>query len=313
MKGEVLDLSGFVVGETYSRADITRIGLVSPKNATWGTGIGEFENAVLLFVTLEKTDYHYRDQFDGGLFWWQSQTRQTQTDRILQSLTSGEREAHIFCRVRAKQSATFPFVYCGRLSAPLMDGEKPVTCLFEALDIVEDAKGELARVYEWRPGKSMEAAETDRRQLLLENELSKPRARGQGRVRDYQRRRVVEMYAMDLAKKHYAALGFKVTDTSSTHPYDLSCLKNDRVTRVEVKGTQTTGSTVDVTVAEVESARCGEKLGYATDLFVVHSIRLTGAGDSIHANGGTIHKISDWFPMDARLKTMTFRYEVERI
>ncbi|PTR33645.1 uncharacterized protein DUF3883 [Luteibacter sp. OK325] len=121
------------------------------------------------------------------------------------------------------------------------------------------------------------------------------------------------MYAMDLAKKHYAALGFKVTDTSSTHPYDLSCLKNDRVTRVEVKGTQTTGSTVDVTVAEVESARCGEKLGYATDLFVVHSIRLTGAGDSIHANGGTIHKISDWFPMDARLKTMTFRYEVERI
>jgi hypothetical protein len=313
MKGEILDLSGFVVGEAYSRADITRVGLVSPKNATWGTGIGEFANAVLLFVTLEKTHYHYRDQFDGSLFWWQSQTRQTQTDRILESLTSGEREAHVFCRVRAKRSGTFPFVYCGRLSAPVMEGEKPVTCLFEALDIVDDATGELARIYAWRPGEAIEEPEASRRQALLDNELNKPQAHGQGRIRDYQRRRVVEMHAMDLAKEHYAALGFKVTDTSSTHPYDLSCSKDNRVTRVEVKGTQTIGSAVDVTVAEVESARRGNELGYATDLLIVHSIRLTGTGNLIHAHGGTIHKISDWFPADANLRAMTFRYEVKRV
>lgn len=192
-----------------------------------------------------------------------------------------------------------------------MEGEKPVTCLFEALDILSGATGELARIYEWRPGEVIEAPESIRRQSLLENELRKPRAYGQGRIRDYQRRRVVEVHAMDIAKEHYAALGFKVTDTSSTHPFDLSCSKDERIVRVEVKGTQTIGSTVDVTVAEVESARAGDELGYVTDLFIVHSIRLTGAGDLIRAHDGAIHKISGWSPIDERLKAMTFRYEVE--
>jgi hypothetical protein len=193
-----------------------------------------------------------------------------------------------------------------------MEGEKPVTCLFEALDIVDEPEAELARIYAWRPGEVIEAPEAHRRQSLLDSELDKPRSFGQGRVRDYQRRRVVEMHAMDIAKKHYAGLGFKVTDTSSTHPYDLSCSKNERVTRVEVKGTQSLGSTVDVTVAEVESARGGDALGYATDLFIVHSIRLTGAGELIHASGGTIHKIADWSPMDIHMSALTFRYEVKR-
>jgi hypothetical protein len=192
-----------------------------------------------------------------------------------------------------------------------MEGEKPVTCLFEALDVVGDAVDELARIYAWRPAGAIEAPEAGRRQSLLDSELSKPRALGQGRIRDYQRRRAVEMHAMDLAKKHYSALGCKVTDTSSTHPFDLSCSKDGRVTRVEVKGTQTIGSSVEVTAAEVDSARQGGELGYATDLFIVHSIRLTGMGESLQAHGGATRVIRDWHPLDANLRATTFRYEIE--
>ena len=43
----------------------------------------QFDNAVLLLVTLEKTDYTYQDSFDGDVFWWQSQNKQTQNAPVL--------------------------------------------------------------------------------------------------------------------------------------------------------------------------------------------------------------------------------------
>src|ERR1700750_3275237 len=133
MKGEILDLSNFTLGGSYSRSDIARLGLVSAKNFSYGTGITAFENVIILFVTLEKTNYSYRDQFEGNLFWWQSQASQTQATPVLQSLVTSEREAHLFFRGREKDPSTLPFTYCGRLSPPIMEGERPVTCLYEVL------------------------------------------------------------------------------------------------------------------------------------------------------------------------------------
>lgn len=310
MKSEILDLSRFVLGNTYSRADIAHLGMVSPKNFSWPTGITEFDNVVLLFVTLEKTQYSYHDQFEGNLFWWQSQTRQTQTNPILQSLATGEHEPHLFVRVREKNPATLPFVYCGRLSSPIMEGEQPVTCQFEALDVLPGATGELARIYAWRPAAPIEGDEAARRDRLLTEELAAPRARGQGRMRDIQRRRAVERYAMDVATRHYTDLGYAVTDTSSTHPFDLVCIKNNVKRRIEVKGTQSLGLSVDVTIGEVESARRGQDGGYSTDLFVVHSITLTGSGELLHASGGATRKFENWSPVDADLRATAFRYRV---
>jgi hypothetical protein len=310
MKSEILDLSRFVLGSTYSRADIAHLGMVSPKNFSWPTGITEFGNAVLLFVTLEKTRYAYHDQFEGNLFWWQSQTRQTQVNPILQSIATGEREPHLFVRVREKNPVTLPFVYCGRLSPPLMEGERPVTCQFEALDVLSGATGELARIYAWRPAAPMEGAEAARRDRLLTEELAAPRARGQGRMRDIQRRRAVERHAMDVAIKHYTALGYAVTDTSSTHPFDLVCIRDNVKKRVEVKGTQSLGLSVDVTIGEVESALHRQDGDYSTDLFIVHSIALTGSGELLHASGGEVRKIENWSPADADLRATVFRYQV---
>jgi hypothetical protein len=307
MKGEILDLSSFALGSAYSRTDIARLGLVSTKNFGYGTGITAFDNVVLLFVTLEKTNYSYHDQFEGNLFWWQSQNRQTQTTPVLRSLAIGELEAHLFVRVREKEPKTLPFTYCGRLSPPIMEGERPVTCLFETLDLLPSVDGELARIYAWRPKVSMDHREVTRRSDLLAEELARPRAQGKGRMRDVQRRRTVERHAMDIAIKHYVDLGYKVTDTSSTHPFDLVCLRDGVEKRVEVKGSQLLAWTVDVTIAEVESARGGQASGYSTDLFIVHSMTLTGTGETIRASGGKIRKLVDWCPADADLQAISFR------
>ncbi|NID17248.1 DUF3427 domain-containing protein [Luteibacter yeojuensis] len=310
MKDEFIDLSRFRLGDSYSRAEIAELGSITPKNFVRPTGITEFANAVLLFVTLEKDHYTYRDQFEGNLFWWQSQTRQTQESPVLQSLISGEREAHLFVRVRAKASSTLPFVYCGRLSPPLMKDERPVTCEFEVLDFVQHPTGELARVYAWRSEAPMATAEAERRQALVTEELAMPRAHGQGRMRDYQRRRTVEIHAMEIAKEHYATLGYRVIDTSSTHPFDLRCLQAGVEKRVEVKGTQSIGHTVDVTAGEIQSAWNGRKDGYTTDLFLVHSISLRSTGQDVYATGGEVVKVEDWQPLQAALKPIAFRYQL---
>src|ERR1700749_1422799 len=117
-------------------------------------------------------------------------------------------------------------------------------------------------------------------------------------MRDYQRRRTIERHAMDVAIRHYAELGYMVTDTSSTHPFDLVCVKGAVEKRIEVKGSQSLAWNIEVTTGEVESARRGQIEGYSTDLFIVHSISLAGNGESLRASGGGIRKIEDWRPID---------------
>lgn len=317
MKNEVIDLSKFEIGTEYSRVEVGKLGAVSPKNFSgYLTGIVEFENAVLLFVTLEKSEYNYHDQFEGSLFWWQSQNQQTQESPVLQRLASGECEARLFARVKQKKgrgSFTSPFIYCGRLSPPLMDGLKPVDCLFEALDVTANPNEELAQIYSWRPGTQIAPEESQVRRSLIKKELAVPRSRGQGRIRDYERRRAIERHAMSVASAHYAELGYNVTDTSSTYPFDLRCVKDDQQKRVEVKGTQSLGMKVDVTVAEVESARQGQHEGYSTDLFIVHSISLVGEGQSVDAAGGIVRKIENWNPNESDLQAVVYRHQVAQI
>ncbi|NID05629.1 DUF3427 domain-containing protein [Luteibacter jiangsuensis] len=310
MKSELIDLTAFKIGEPYSRAEVARVGAISPRNFVRPTGISEFANAVLLFVTLEKTAYSYHDQFDGDVFWWQSQTRQSQTSPLLRSLASGERQAYLFTRLREKAPSTLPFIYCGRLSAPLMTGEHPVTCEFEALDFLDNPTGSLAQIYNWRPASLTDSDELERRRELLTSDLKMTRARGQGRMRDYRRRRTIENYAMDLAKAHYAELGYVVTDTSSTRPFDLHCVKDGLHKRVEVKGTQSAGSTVEVTTAEVQSARDGDGSGYTTDLFIVHSVALDAIRDELKASGGNVRKIENWRPENHHLTPTVYRCQV---
>jgi hypothetical protein len=69
-KSENLRTNNFDVGNAYSRSEIAENGGVVPLDNTreW-TGIVEFENCVLLFPTLDKSDlppeHRYVDVFEG--------------------------------------------------------------------------------------------------------------------------------------------------------------------------------------------------------------------------------------------------------
>ena len=77
-KVEKLRTDIFEVGESYSRPQIAELGGAAALDNTreW-TGIVEFENCILLFPTLDKSDlppeHRYVDVFEGSQFKWESQ------------------------------------------------------------------------------------------------------------------------------------------------------------------------------------------------------------------------------------------------
>ncbi|MDR6095982.1 hypothetical protein QE373_003279 [Stenotrophomonas sp. SORGH_AS321] len=161
-----IELSGFEVGAEYTRQEMARLGGLpvpeSIRTSQWGTGVLELQNAVLLFVTLQKSsEDDYLDEFEGDIFYWESQRSQRQQSPVIQKIGAGELVPHLFARIRDRQ----PFVYCGRLGVPLMEGEKPVTCLFEQLDFQKSPKGQLAELYEWRPSHEPQAFAARRERL----------------------------------------------------------------------------------------------------------------------------------------------------
>src|SRR5215469_8028670 len=92
-KREKLDTTVFEVGATYTRPGIAELGGVAPLDNTreW-TGIVEFENCVVIFPTLDKTDlppeHRYVDVFEGDQFKWDSQNRNTQDSPVIARILS---------------------------------------------------------------------------------------------------------------------------------------------------------------------------------------------------------------------------------
>lgn len=165
-------LDGFTLGSVYSRQDVARFGgLPIPAEiygTAWADGILELENAVMLFVTLEKeSEASYLDVFDGTDFYWESQNRNSQASPIIRRISGGS-PTYLFVRMRAKTRGTSnasPFIYCGKLDFVAMDGEHPVTCLFDAIDIGTGQGESLAEVLRWRP--SVSSDDFSQRQVRL--------------------------------------------------------------------------------------------------------------------------------------------------
>ena len=207
IRNETIDLTPFVVGDTYSRFDIAELGKVSVPDkiftTKWAQGIVELKNAVFLFVTLSKdqiaTPAHaYLDYFDGNMFWWQSQNRQSRKTDLIARMGNGVIPIYLFVRVHAKErGVSMPFVFCGRLSSPVMESDKPVDCLFDVLDYVDGATGPLADVYAWRPGSTLPDPAKQRRTRMVRKHG------GQGIQLDTELRLAIEQYAMKSAKEHY--------------------------------------------------------------------------------------------------------------
>ena len=310
MKSEAFDSSGLKVGSQYSRLQVAEIAKVAPpKNSRDWTGIVQFENCVLFFVTLEKgegrTDYAYNDYFDGDRFSWESQNRQTQASPVIKSIIDEEIEPLLFVRITDKlKGLTQPFTYCGRLKYTAHAGENPVGFWFLSVDYKHDANGSLAAVYQWKPANLRLSRPID---IVAESVPGARRGRGQGRQIDPVRRKKVEQHAMGIATAHYKSLGYSVEDTSAFKPYDLLCTSKTDLRRVEVKGTISDGATVEVTAGEVNAAR---RDGIATDLFIVSLIEVAASGENVTCTGGVTRILANWNPGDLDLEPTSFRFTV---
>lgn len=170
-----IELREFHIGSEYSRQEVAQLGgLAVPSEiygTVWADGILELENAVLLFVTLEKEgEASYLDVFDGTDFYWESQNRNSQSSPIIRRISGGS-PTYLFARMRAKvrgASYAVPFVYCGKLDFVAMDGEHPVTCLFDAVDIGTGHGDSLTEILQWRP--SVSPTEFSARQVRLKGD-----------------------------------------------------------------------------------------------------------------------------------------------
>ncbi|WP_239015554.1 protein NO VEIN domain-containing protein [Archangium violaceum] len=99
------------------------------------------------------------------------------------------------------------------------------------------------------------------------------RPSGQGFSSNTQMRKAVELYAMKRAREYFHEQGFSsIEDVSSRMPFDLHAKDETREVFIEVKGTQSAGSSVFLTRNEVEFARNNKS---RMVLFVLHSIQMS--------------------------------------
>tara|TARA_R110002153_G_scaffold12031_1_gene45722 strand:- start:344 stop:1324 length:981 start_codon:yes stop_codon:yes gene_type:complete len=158
---ETLRIENFEIGYSYSRHEIAKIGKVSPliNNKEW-TGIVEFSNIFILFVTLVKADdkpksQHYLDYFDNSKFYWESQDRQDQKNEQILRIIDNSKEIVLFCRHHEKtKSTTQPFFYFGELAPESYQDNKPVKFRFHSLDYSPNISQDLQQIYNWKPPSS---------------------------------------------------------------------------------------------------------------------------------------------------------------
>lgn len=118
-------------------------------------------------------------------------------------------------------------------------------------------------------------------------------------------RKMIEMYAVDVAIRHFRDDGYKV----ETHgkPFDLLCKKNRTTLYVEVKGTLGEAKGLILTRNEVELS---QKNPDQFVLFVVSNIHIDSETEVLSA--GNIRVIHPWKPMDDFLKVIAFTYDLSK-
>ncbi|MGW4214134.1 DUF3883 domain-containing protein [Lentzea sp. NPDC004789] len=124
-----------------------------------------------------------------------------------------------------------------------------------------------------------------------------------GRLQDVTLKLAIERYSVDMAKQHYFDQGATRIDELGK-PYDLRVLGIGPERHVEVKGSTSWRTGVELTVNEVYHAR-----NHPTDLVVVDQIRAVNEGVGQWAlSGGQLRVWSDWSPDDDQLAPTRYRY-----
>lgn len=127
----------------------------------------------------------------------------------------------------------------------------------------------------------------------------------QGFLLNAQERRVIELHAMDLARKHLVKEGYHCTDTSASLPYDFLARKATSSIVVEVKGTTSRGASIFLTANELEIHKASHP---DNCLIVVHSIELHREnGGACHATGGVLVEHRSWDVGAVAIKPLAYQ------
>ncbi|MGZ3459685.1 MAG: protein NO VEIN domain-containing protein [Archangium sp.] len=162
----------------------------------------------------------------------------------------------------------------------------------EAQTLAEAQRGAPEMWTAWLRGSSpAPSVELDAEPLLVPATADASRSSGQGFSSDSKTRKAVELYAMQRAREYFQTQGFtSIEDVSSKRPFDLLARDGTREVFIEVKGTQSAGSSVLLTSGEVEFARRNKS---RMVLYVLHSIQV-GEGEG-EPQGG-VHTV--FWPWD---------------
>ena len=121
-------------------------------------------------------------------------------------------------------------------------------------------------------------------------------------------RRKIEEYAMKRAHAVLLAKGYKnIRDTSKTKPYDYICERNGTSFFVEVKGTQTAGSTVILTKGEVENV---QRYPQRSILVLVRSVGISPS-KPLRVTRGVVEMKEKWTPRSEDLQPLSYVWTVK--
>ncbi len=120
-------------------------------------------------------------------------------------------------------------------------------------------------------------------------------------------RRVVELYAMDIAIEQLKSMGHKTKDVSGNSSYDIKSSKDGVDYYVEVKGTTSGLGSVLLTYNEVELHKNVYPNNY---LIVVYEIDLNRSEEPAVASGGKVKIYHPWEIDETNLKPISYEYKL---
>ncbi|MFS1980794.1 MrcB family domain-containing protein [Vibrio lentus] len=120
-------------------------------------------------------------------------------------------------------------------------------------------------------------------------------------------RRIIELYAMDMATQRLKSLGHKTKDVSGNSSFDIMAKTDDVEFYVEVKGTTSGLGTVLLTYNEVELHKDVYPNNY---LIVVYEIDLNRSVEPALASGGKVEMYHPWKINEANLKPINYEYKL---
>lgn len=130
---------------------------------------------------------------------------------------------------------------------------------------------------------------------------------GQGIGLTAPQRKALEMAAVAAAEEYFSGKGYsEIEDTGASNPFDLRMRRAGQEYIVEIKGTTSAGEKILLTRGEVDVHREWHPRNF---LFILAEMTVSG-GPHPAASGGTPKVIEAWWPDDADLAVMTFRYSL---